>query len=219
MYLNITLNPASIVCGSIVCIILLTIRAYDKSLVDRVSLRLTAVVSAVDVIKAAVYIIFTYVATPGATCSATAWLVLFLTNLYTFLSVAIAFNLQWVGSGKNLFRVGECWYSDIPGTTCTDAIHHQIFLHKNRIHKYLEAGYFSVSIALAFITTVPPLVSHRIECRCFCSTALTAEMTNAPFMLCYHRLRVDWATIHLMAPAGSGRTLQNVPLLGSGQRF
>lgn len=96
MYLNLILNPASILCGSAVCFILLCIRAYDKSLVDRVSLRLTAAVSAVDVIKAAVYIIFTYVATPGATCSATAWLVLFLTNLYTFLSVAIAFNLQWV---------------------------------------------------------------------------------------------------------------------------
>jgi hypothetical protein len=74
------------------------IRAYRKSLVDRVSLRLTATVSAVDVIKAAVYVIFTYVATPGISCRITAWLVLFLTNLYTFLSVAIAFNLQWVSS-------------------------------------------------------------------------------------------------------------------------
>lgn len=100
MYMNTTLNPASIICGSAVCIILLIIRAHDRSLVDRVSLRLTAVVSAVDVMKAAVYIIFTYVATPGATCRATAWLVLFLTNLYTFLSVAIAFNLQWVSFMK-----------------------------------------------------------------------------------------------------------------------
>ncbi|KAI9281328.1 hypothetical protein BC943DRAFT_329642 [Umbelopsis sp. AD052] len=130
--LNTTLNPASIVCGSIVCSILLAIRAYDKSLVDRVSLRLTAVVSAVDVIKAAVYIIFTYIVTPGAACSTTAWLVLFLTNLYTFLSVAIAFNLQW------------------------------IFLHKNQIHRHLEAAYFSVSITLAFITTIPPLAAGRL---------------------------------------------------------
>jgi hypothetical protein len=79
-----------------VCVIIGLIRLYDKTLVDRVSLRLTAAVSTVDAIKAAAYIIFTFVATPGAACGATAWLILFLTNLYTFLSVAIAFNLQWV---------------------------------------------------------------------------------------------------------------------------
>lgn len=95
---NLVLNSASILGGVLVCLILAAIRVYDKSLVDRVSLRLTAAVSTVDSVKAASYIIFTLVSTPGAACGATAWLVLFLTNLYTFLSVAIAFNLQWVST-------------------------------------------------------------------------------------------------------------------------
>jgi hypothetical protein len=95
---NLVLNSASILGGVLVCLILAAIRIYDKSLVDRVSLRLTAAVSTVDSVKAASYIIFTLVSTPGAACGATAWLVLFLTNLYTFLSVAIAFNLQWVST-------------------------------------------------------------------------------------------------------------------------
>lgn len=95
---NLCVNSIGMFCAVMVCIILLLVRLYDKSLVDRVSLRLTAAVSTVDAIKSAAYIIFTFVATPGAACGATAWLILFLTNLYTFLSVAIAFNLQWVSS-------------------------------------------------------------------------------------------------------------------------
>ncbi|KAG0167707.1 hypothetical protein DFQ28_005787 [Apophysomyces sp. BC1034] len=131
-YLNLVLNSLSIAGGSLVCIILLLIRAYDKSLVDRVSLRLTAVVSAVDAIKAAAYIVFTYVATPGAACGGTAWMILFLTNLYTFLSVAIAFNLQW------------------------------IFIQGKGVEAYLEIVYFSVSIGLALVTSVTPWAAGRL---------------------------------------------------------
>ncbi|KAF7731706.1 hypothetical protein EC973_008878 [Apophysomyces ossiformis] len=131
-YLNLILNSMSIAGGSSVCIILLLIRAYDKSLVDRVSLRLTAVVSAVDAIKAAAYIVFTYVGTPGAACGGTAWMILFLTNLYTFLSVAIAFNLQW------------------------------IFIQGKAVESYLEIVYFSVSVGLALATSVPPWAAGRL---------------------------------------------------------
>jgi len=130
--INLVLNSASIFCGVLVCLIIGLIRLYDKSLVDRVSLRLTAAVSTVDTIKAAAYIIFTFVATPGAACGATAWLVLFLTNLYTFLSVAIAFNLQW------LFLLGK------------------------RVHPNLEKSYFVVSVLLALATTVPPWAAGRL---------------------------------------------------------
>lgn len=130
--LNLCINSAGIAGGVLVCLIIALIRLYDKSLVDRVSLRLTAAVSTVDAIKAAAYIIFTFVATPGAACGATAWLILFLTNLYTFLSVAIAFNLQW------------------------------LFLQGKRVHPHLEKAYFLVSILLAVATTVPPWAAGRL---------------------------------------------------------
>lgn len=48
MQLNIYLNPASIICGLAVIVIVLLIRSYDPKLVDRVSLRLTVVISAVS---------------------------------------------------------------------------------------------------------------------------------------------------------------------------
>ncbi|KAI8576729.1 hypothetical protein K450DRAFT_274424 [Umbelopsis ramanniana AG] len=129
---NLCVNSIGMFCAVMVCIILLLVRLYDKTLVDRVSLRLTAAVSTVDAVKSAAYIIFTFVATPGAACGATAWLILFLTNLYTFLSVAIAFNLQW------------------------------LFLLRKRVHPWLEISYFAVSVLLALATTVPPWAAGRL---------------------------------------------------------
>jgi len=164
---NLVLNSASILGGVLVCLILAAIRIYDKSLVDRVSLRLTAAVSTVDSVKAASYIIFTLVSTPGAACGATAWLILFLTNLYTFLSVAIAFNLQWV-STILISRPNYPSSSSSPPSSVQRLIHcststdyefkSQLFLLGKRVHPNLEKSYFVVSILLAVATTVPPWV-------------------------------------------------------------
>ncbi|OZJ04593.1 hypothetical protein BZG36_02767 [Bifiguratus adelaidae] len=132
MLINLVLNPLSILGGLTVCTVVLMIRLYEKSLMDRVSLRLTVVVSAIDAVKAAAYIIFTFVATPGETCAATSWLVLFLTNAYTFLSVAIAFNLQW------------------------------IFLHRHSVRPWLESAYFILAFGLALATTIPPWADGRL---------------------------------------------------------
>ncbi|RUS19064.1 hypothetical protein BC937DRAFT_88031 [Endogone sp. FLAS-F59071] len=130
--LNIYLNSASIACGLAVIVIVLLIRSYDPKLVDRVSLRLTVVISAVDVIKGVAYIVFTFIATPGFWCGFTSWLVLFLTNYYTFLSVAIAFNLQWV------------------------------FLHKRPVYKWLEKFYFILSFVLSLVTSVAPWATGHL---------------------------------------------------------
>ncbi|KAG2172076.1 hypothetical protein INT43_001553 [Umbelopsis isabellina] len=170
---NLCINSAGIAGGVLVCLIIALIRLYDKSLVDRVSLRLTAAVSTVDAIKAAAYIIFTFVATPGAACGATAWLILFLTNLYTFLSVAIAFNLQWVSP---LCSPPPCCVRPplvgatfpaicmriIQSPMSNHGFHSQLFLQGKRVHPHLEKAYFLVSVLLALATTVPPWAAGRL---------------------------------------------------------
>ncbi|ORX99366.1 hypothetical protein K493DRAFT_299401 [Basidiobolus meristosporus CBS 931.73] len=130
--INVVLNSASIICGSLVLVIYFSIRAFEPKLMDRVSLRLTAAISAVDVLKAIVYILFTFVAVSGPACDFSAWAIIFLTNYYIFLTCMIAFNLQYV------------------------------FLHEKPYHPSLERIYFLVSTSLAFATTVPAWAAGRV---------------------------------------------------------
>ncbi|ORX98048.1 hypothetical protein K493DRAFT_9885 [Basidiobolus meristosporus CBS 931.73] len=130
--LNISLNSASIICGSLVLVVYFLIRSYEPKLMDRVSLRLTAVISLVDVLRAATYIAFTFITSAGPGCKFSAWAILFLTNYYVFLTCMIAFNLQYV------------------------------FLHYQPYQNRLERKYFLVSTTLSFATTLPALIWDRV---------------------------------------------------------
>ncbi|KAK9765522.1 hypothetical protein K7432_006084 [Basidiobolus ranarum] len=130
--INVVLNSASIVCGSLVLIIYFSIRSIEPKLMDRVSLRLTAAISAVDVLKAIVYILFTFVSVSGPACDFSAWAIIFLTNYYIFLTCMIAFNLQYV------------------------------FLHNKPYYPGLERIYFTVSLLFALATTVPAWAAGRM---------------------------------------------------------
>ncbi|ORX89059.1 hypothetical protein K493DRAFT_410661 [Basidiobolus meristosporus CBS 931.73] len=132
MIINVVLNSASILCGSLVLIIYFAIRSFEPKLMDRVSLRLTAAISAVDVLKAVVYILFTFVAVSGPACDFSAWAIIFLTNYYIFLTCMIAFNLQYV------------------------------FLHNKPYHPSLERIYFIASFLLSVATTVPAWAAGRV---------------------------------------------------------
>ena len=95
--INIIANSISIASASIVLIILLAMRMYDHRLVDRVSLRLTAAISLTDMISSSSLLIYNYTSdTSGSACEIAAFLVIWLSNQYIFLSTAIAFNLQWL---------------------------------------------------------------------------------------------------------------------------
>ncbi|KAK9722025.1 hypothetical protein K7432_002997 [Basidiobolus ranarum] len=130
--INLCLNSASIVCGSLVLVIFFLLRFYEPKLMDRVSLRLTAAISLVDVLRAAVYIVFTFVSSAGPACRFSAWAIIFLTNCYIFLTCMIAFNLQYV------------------------------FLHNRPYQHRLEKKYFIISMFLSLATTLPALICDRV---------------------------------------------------------
>ncbi|KAL1921613.1 uncharacterized protein VTP21DRAFT_11329 [Calcarisporiella thermophila] len=129
---NVTLNSISIVSGVIVCALILAIRLYDAKLVDRVSLRLTAAISAVDSLRAAGLIYFTYTVAEGPLCDFSSWILIFLTNYYLLLTCAIAFNLQWV------------------------------LIHQKPFTRSLEICYFVVTLLLALATSSIPWALSRL---------------------------------------------------------
>lgn len=94
--LNLISNSISIVSAITVLVILLAMRLYDRRFVDRVSLRLTAAISMTDLVSAISLVVYTLVGNDGPTCSTVAFLIIWLSNQYIFLSTAIAFNLQWL---------------------------------------------------------------------------------------------------------------------------
>jgi hypothetical protein len=84
--INVICNSVSVASGMIVLIIIFALRIYDKKLVDRVSLRLSAAISVTDVISSAALLIYTYVQAEGGACLLSAFLIIFLTNLFLFLT-------------------------------------------------------------------------------------------------------------------------------------
>jgi hypothetical protein len=85
--INVIGNSLSVASGMIVLIVIFALRMYDKQLVDRVSLRLSAAISVTDVISSAALLIYTYVTVEGGACLLSPFLIIFLTNLFLFLTV------------------------------------------------------------------------------------------------------------------------------------
>ncbi|KAI8580247.1 hypothetical protein K450DRAFT_237537 [Umbelopsis ramanniana AG] len=112
--LNIACNTISIVCGITVLAITAGLRIYDKKLVDRVSLRLNAAISATDVVNSMGLLIYTFSNSEGASCTFSAFLIIWLSNQYIFLTTAIAFNLQWLFLHKKALGNLEKWYFICP---------------------------------------------------------------------------------------------------------
>lgn len=86
VHLNVICNSISIVCGMIVLTITAALRIYDKKLVDRVSLRLNAAVSATDVVNSIALLIYTFEDEEGNGCKFSAFLIIWLSNQYIFLT-------------------------------------------------------------------------------------------------------------------------------------
>jgi hypothetical protein len=131
--INVIGNSISIACGMIVLTITAGLRIYDKKLVDRVSLRLNAAVSATDVVNSMALLIYTFSNSEGASCKFSAFLIIWLSNQYIFLTTvcflfyfftlwysllittfvyilqAIAFNLQWLFLHKRALGGLEKW--------------------------------------------------------------------------------------------------------------
>jgi hypothetical protein len=84
--LNIVCNSVSIACGMVVLTVTAALRIYDKKLVDRVSLRLNAAVSATDVVNSMALLIYTFSNSEGASCTFSAFLIIWLSNQYIFLT-------------------------------------------------------------------------------------------------------------------------------------
>ncbi|CAG8729641.1 409_t:CDS:1, partial [Acaulospora morrowiae] len=93
--LNVNLSVISVAGGLIVLSIIAAMWLYEKRLVNRVSLRLAAVISLVDILTGIAVIEYsTYVARDTLKCTFIAWAMSFCPQLYLFLTVMIAFNLQ-----------------------------------------------------------------------------------------------------------------------------
>lgn len=90
--INVIGNSLSVASGMVVLIIILGLRIYDKQLVDRVSLRLSAAISVTDVISSAALLIYTFVTVEGGACVLSPFLIIFLTNLFLFLTT-VSINL------------------------------------------------------------------------------------------------------------------------------
>lgn len=96
--INIVTNVISAISAFLVLAILFAMRCYDRRLVDRVSLRLAAAVSLTDLISSISLIAYSYLSN-GTTsavisCQIIAFLIIWLTNQYLFLTTASGFDLE-----------------------------------------------------------------------------------------------------------------------------
>ncbi|CAG8628501.1 21096_t:CDS:2 [Cetraspora pellucida] len=104
---------------------------YDRKLVNRVSLRLSGVISFVDVLSGGAVIAYTLHTTGDNACTFIGWAMSFLPTLYLFLTVMIAFNLQIV------------------------------FLHRKKVSSFSDRWYIPVAFFISFAINIPPLVYNR----------------------------------------------------------
>ncbi|RUS20546.1 hypothetical protein BC937DRAFT_94981 [Endogone sp. FLAS-F59071] len=130
--LNVDLNVASIVAAVGVFTITLLMRLYDKKLVDRVSLRLSLSISITDFLQAIALELWAFSSDFNDTgCAGVTFLVVWLSNQYLFLSVAIAVNLQY------------------------------LFLYKKPFNPALEKWYYIFAISLSLLSGAIPLAAGR----------------------------------------------------------
>ncbi|CAG8440025.1 6872_t:CDS:2 [Diversispora eburnea] len=99
---------------------------------DLISLRLTAVISFVDIINGAVVIAYSrYKPKDTSTCTFIGWGMSFFPELYLFVTVMIAFNLQVV------------------------------FLHRKKVSSFSDRWYLPVALIAAIVINLPPLIYNR----------------------------------------------------------
>ncbi|CAB4378530.1 unnamed protein product [Rhizophagus irregularis] len=131
-YLHYYLSVVSIIGGTIVLLIIIFMYFYDKKLVNRVSLRLTAMISFVDVLSGFTTIAYVdYQPRDTPECTGIATGLSFFPQLYLFLTVMIAFNLQIV------------------------------FLHSKKVSSFSDRWYIPAALLMALATNIPPLVYNR----------------------------------------------------------
>ncbi|CAG8490640.1 3348_t:CDS:2 [Acaulospora morrowiae] len=130
--LNTNLSIISMTGGLIVLLMITAMWFYDKKLVNRVSLRLTAMISFVDILTGAVVIAYAhYPASNSTACTFIGFAMSFFPEVYLFLTVMIAFNLQVV------------------------------FLHRRKVSSFSDRWYIPVAILSAGIINLPPLLYNR----------------------------------------------------------
>ncbi|CAG8509898.1 5059_t:CDS:2 [Paraglomus brasilianum] len=157
--LNNWLSVVSIVGGLIVLIVMISIWLYDRKLVNRVSLRLTAVISFVDILAAISVIAYTRVSgEDNIGCMILGWTLSFLPQCYLFLTVMIAFNLQLV------------------------------FLHRRKVASFSDKWYIPAAIFIAFIINLPPAIFHVFGYESTFSTCLYRTDEFSPKAILYWKL-------------------------------
>lgn len=126
-------NIPALVCAFLVLVIVVAMRLYDRKLVDRVSLRLNAAISATDMVKSVALMIYTYelISPGGFACKLVPFLIVWLTNQYVFLTMSIAHNLLL------------------------------IFLLDKPFKEVYEKWHFILPIGAAFLTALIPLLANR----------------------------------------------------------
>lgn len=90
------INVASLICSSLVIIIILTIMSINKVLADRVSLRFTLGTSVFDCLRAIVILFILRKTGDSAWCAFLSFSSHWFTLMYLFLTCSIALNLQLV---------------------------------------------------------------------------------------------------------------------------
>lgn len=128
--INKYVNYVSLVAALVVIVLMLALWLYDKKLVDRVSLRLNVLISVTDLLKSAGLVIFTIAqgTQSGLSCQISPILVVWSMNQYIFLTMCIAFNLQY------------------------------LFLMGKPFNPYYERWYYILSIGLSFLTGFLPFI-------------------------------------------------------------
>ncbi|KAI9293669.1 hypothetical protein K502DRAFT_366513 [Neoconidiobolus thromboides FSU 785] len=147
VYPKLSIISATMACIVVLVMILFTI--YDKSLVDRVSLRLQTVISCYDIwVHTAQIWKRQYQDGPSAMCTFIGWQYVFIPLFYAFLNFSIGANLQL------------------------------IFLHGVYITKRIETLYWVIPIVLALIISIPPLALGKLGYSEFNGCYTTGEDEN-----------------------------------------
>ncbi|CAG8437810.1 7776_t:CDS:2 [Diversispora eburnea] len=130
--LNIYLSVVSMTGGFIVLVIITAMWLYNKKLVNRVSLRLTAMISLVDIFTGVTMIEFaTYLKKDTTKCTIIALAMSFCTQFYLILTAMIAFNLQI------------------------------LFLHRKKVSTFPNKWYTPLAFLIVSAINIPPLVYNR----------------------------------------------------------
>ncbi|KAJ9079838.1 hypothetical protein DSO57_1031427 [Entomophthora muscae] len=91
---NTTLNVVSLVSGLAVVVMILVGRKQRPTMMNRVSIRFTLAISAVDAVRAVSFLIYAYNRDTGFICTLLSYSNQSLTLMYLFLTASIAANLQ-----------------------------------------------------------------------------------------------------------------------------